>query len=74
MKLTLLGEAFNLFNFTNFYSVSTTQFNYAGPGTGACTGHTNGCLVAVPTFLSPTASNNNLYGARQLQISGRFTF
>jgi hypothetical protein len=73
-KLTLLGEAFNLFNFTNFYAVSTTQFTYTAAGTGACSGHSNGCLVPVSTYLSPTASNNGLYGARQLQISGRFTF
>jgi len=31
-------------------------------------------VVANPAFLTPTASNNNLYGARQLQISGRLTF
>jgi hypothetical protein len=74
MKLTLLGEAFNLFNFTNFFSVNTTQFTYTAAGTGACAGHTNGCLVPVSSFLTPSASNNGLYGARQLQISGRFTF
>jgi hypothetical protein len=73
-KLTLLGEAFNLFNFTNFFSVNTTQFTYTAAGTGACAGHSNGCLVPVSSFLTPSASNNGLYGARQLQISGRFTF
>ena len=73
-RLSLLGEAFNLFNFTNFFSVNTTQFNYTAAGVGACAGHTNGCVVANPAFLTPSSSNNNLYGARQLQVSGRFTF
>jgi hypothetical protein len=74
MKLSLLGEAFNLFNFTNFFTVNTTQYNYTAAGSGLCAGHTNNCVVANPAFLTPTASNNNLYGARQLQISGRLTF
>jgi len=74
LKLALIGEAFNVFNFTNFYTVNTTAYNYSGPGSGACAGHTNGCLVANPAFMAPLTSNNNLYGARQLQISGRITF
>ncbi len=74
VKLSLLGEAFNVFNHTNVFSVNTQQYTYTGPGTGACTGHTNGCLVPVTSFLTPSATNNNLFGARQLQISGRLTF
>jgi hypothetical protein len=74
MRLSLLGEAFNLFNFTNFFTVNSTQYNYTAAGSGLCAGHTNNCVVANPAFLTPTASNNNLYGARQLQISGRLTF
>jgi len=74
MKLSVLGEAFNLFNFTNFFGVNSTEYNYSAPGSGACAGHTNGCVVLNPAFLTPTVSNNGLYGARQLQISGRITF
>jgi hypothetical protein len=74
VKLSFLGEAFNLFNFTNFYTVNTTEFNYSAAGSGACVGHTNGCVVANPAFMVPLTSNNNLYGARQLQISARLTF
>jgi len=73
-KLSLAGEAFNLFNFTNFFSVNTTSYNLTAAGSGVCAGHTNGCLVPVASYLTPTASNNGLYGARQLQISGRITF
>lgn len=74
IRLSFAGDAFNLFNFTNFYSVNNTEYNYAGPGSGVCAGHTNGCLVANPAFLSPLTSNNNLSGARQLQVSARITF
>jgi len=74
VKLSLLGEAFNVFNHTNVYSVNTQQYTYFGPNAGVCNGHTNGCLVPVTTFLTPSATNNNLFGARQLQLSGRLTF
>jgi len=74
MGLSLAGEAFNLFNFTNFYSVNTTAYSFAAAGAAGCVGHANGCVIPSPTYLTPTASNNGLGGARQLQISGRFTF
>ena len=74
VKLSLLGEAFNIFNHTNVFTVNTQQYTYTGPGVGACSGHTNGCLIPVTSFLTPSATNNNLFGARQLQISGRLTF
>lgn len=74
VKLSLLGEAFNVFNHTNVFSVNTQQYTYTGPGVGVCGGHANGCLVPVASFLTPSATNNNLFGARQLQISGRITF
>ena len=35
-KLSLVGEAFNVFNFSNVYTVSTQQYTYTGPGTGVC--------------------------------------
>ena len=73
-RLSFVGEAFNLFNFTNFYTVNSTLYNYSAAGSGACAGHTNGCLVANPAFFAPLTSGSNLSGARQLQISGRFTF
>src|SRR5205085_4469747 len=74
LKFSLLGEAFNVFNFTNAYAVNNQQYTYTGAGSGACAGHVNGCLVPVTTFLTPSATNNNLFGARQLQISGRINF
>jgi hypothetical protein len=74
LRLSLVGEAFNLFNFTNFYSINNTEYNYSAAGSGVCAGHTNGCLVANPAFFAPLTSSSNLSGARQLQISGRITF
>ena len=74
VRLVLNGEAFNLFNKTNIYSLNTQQYTYTAAGTGACAGHTNNCLVPVTSFLTPSATNNNLVGARQLQISGRIYF
>jgi hypothetical protein len=71
-KLSFVGEAFNLFNFTNFFSVNSTQYNFAAAGSGA--GHTNACLVANPAFFAPLTSNNNLSGARQLQIPAALRF
>ena len=62
-KLSLVGEAFNLLNHTNVFAVSTTQYSLSGT-----------TLSPVASFLTPTATNNGLFGARQLQISGRFTF
>ncbi len=75
-KFQLIGEAFNIFNHTNFNSVNTTAYFYDAPGTSVCTvaGHTHGCLVPNPQFLAPTSSSDALYGARQLQISGKLTF
>jgi hypothetical protein len=76
MKLSLIGEAFNLFNHTNVSSVSTTAFSYVAAGSGACAGHTNACFVPYTStpYLSATATSNLLWGPRQLQVSGRITF
>ncbi len=62
-KFAFRAEAFNLFNFTNFTSVNSTEYNLSGT-----------TLTANPAFFAPTSSNNNLYGARQIQLSGRFSF
>jgi hypothetical protein len=74
VKLSMLGEAFNVFNHTNVFTVNTQQYTYTAAGSGLCSGHSNGCLIPVSSFLTPSATNNNLFGARQLQISGRITF
>ncbi len=74
LRLSLIGEAFNLFNHTNVSSVNTTAFFYAAPGSGLCAGHTNACFYPNSAFLAPTATSNLLWGTRQLQVSGRIMF
>jgi hypothetical protein len=74
VRLSLIGEAFNLFNHTNVSSVNTTGFTYSAAGSGVCLGHTNGCLVPNAAFLVPTATSNLIWGARQLQLSARLMF
>jgi hypothetical protein len=76
VKLSLIGEAFNLFNHTNVSGVSNTAFSYTAAGSGACAGHTNACFVPYTStpFLSATSTSNLLFGPRQLQVSGRLTF
>ena len=74
LRLSLIGEAFNLFNHTNVSGVFNTGFSYVGAGSGACAGHTNACYVPNPLFMSTTSTSNLMWGSRQLQISGRLTF
>ncbi len=78
IRLQLLAEAFNLFNHTNISGVNTTAFNYAAAGSASCPASLggNGCLTPSATFMAPTSSSstNGLYGARQLQVSGKITF
>ncbi|HEV2448026.1 MAG TPA: TonB-dependent receptor, partial [Candidatus Sulfopaludibacter sp.] len=74
IKLAMMGEIFNLFNHTNISSVNTTAFTYSAAGSGACSGHTNACLVPFTAFMAPTATSNLLWGPRQVQVSARLTF
>ena len=68
------ADAFNLFNSTIVQAVNTTAYTYSGPGVGACTGHTNGCLVPSASFASRTTTSGSLSGARQMQINAKFSF
>jgi hypothetical protein len=74
IRLSLLGELFNVVNHTNILSVNTTAFTYLAAGSGVCAGHANACMVPSPTFLAPTATSSLIFGPRQVQISGRLTF
>ena len=82
-RIRLLWEAFNLFNRVNFTSVETTAVNFTARSTtsssslcfsGPPRNHANDCLTPRSEFLSPTASGNRLIGARQMQVSLRFSW
>lgn len=62
-KLTLSGDAFNLFNHVNVTSVNTQMFSISG---------TN--LNFQPTFGAPTGSSNTLTAQRQIQLGLRLDF
>jgi Carboxypeptidase regulatory-like domain/TonB dependent receptor len=73
-KLDFSADAFNLFNSTEVTAANTSAYSYLKPGSGACTGHTNGCLAPISTFGAPTTTTSLLLGPRQLQINARFEF
>ncbi len=80
LKLSLIGEAFNLFNhpLITLAGPGTTTtpnaFNYTAAGTGICAGHTNGCISPNPAFPTPTQTTSAIYAPRQLQVSARLSF
>ena len=75
------AEAFNVANHRNILSVNTALVAYTAPGSGSCpvaaTGNV-GCLAPLASsaaqFESPASTSNIIYGARQLQLLGRFIF
>jgi hypothetical protein len=79
-KLSLVGEAFNLFNhpLITLAGPGTTTtpnaFNFAAAGAGVCSGHTNGCISPNPAFPTPTQATSAIYAPRQIQVSARFSF
>jgi hypothetical protein len=66
MSIEVLGEAFNLFNRSNFTGITDTLYTF--------TAATN-TLTFSPTYLTPTTINNTInYTPRQVQIGVRFHF
>jgi hypothetical protein len=85
-KLTLSGDAFNLFNHVNVTSVNTQMFAIQSSGTAhgvACSGSAP-CLVfqdpaitgnpSTSLFQAATQSSNSLSAQRQIQIGARLDF
>ena len=85
-KLTLSGDAFNLFNHVNVTGVNSQMFAIQSSGTAhgiACSGSAP-CLVfqdpaitgnaSTSPFLIPTASSNTLTAQRQIQVGLKLDF
>jgi hypothetical protein len=75
------AEAFNVANHRNILSVNTALVAYSAPGASGCPAATTGnvgCLGPLSTssaqFMTPSSTSNVIYGARQLQLLGRFIF
>ena len=77
-KLTLSGDAFNLFNHNNVTGVNATMFSICAAGASCVplggTKPTVNSLVFNPKFGLPTASSNNLIAQRQIQVGIRLDF
>lgn len=77
-KLTLSGDAFNLFNHNNVTGVNTTMFTICAAG-ASCTPlggakPAANSLVFNPRFGVPTASSNSLIAQRQIQVGIKLDF
>ncbi|SNT27721.1 Carboxypeptidase regulatory-like domain-containing protein [Granulicella rosea] len=73
------AELFNVANHRNILSVNTALASYVAPGSGACpTAAANplglGCFTQATAFATPSTTTNTIYGARQLQLIGKFIF
>ncbi len=88
-KLTLSGDAFNLFNHVNVTAVNSQMFSITAPTT-ATTVHGVSCSAAAPCFVyqdpaitgssstslfhASTQSSNSLIAQRQIQVGIKLTF
>jgi hypothetical protein len=63
MNVEILGEAFNIFNRTQFTGVNTTMYNLSGT-----------TLTFQPIFGTLFEAGGTLYRERQVQIGARFQF
>ncbi len=84
-KFEVAAEAFNVANHRNILSVNTAIVAYTAPGGAGCpaavAGNANsnvGCLgplaASAAQFMTPASTSNTIYGARQVQLLGRFIF
>jgi hypothetical protein len=78
-KLTLIGDAFNLFNHNNVTGVNATMFSICAPNVscsllGVGVKPASPTLVFNPKFGVPTSSSNTLTFQRQIQVGLKLTF
>ena len=77
-KLTLSGDAFNLFNHNNITAVNTTMYTICAAGASCTplggTKPTVNAFVFNPKFGVPTQSSNSLIAQRQIQVGIKLDF
>ena len=77
-KIEIAAEAFNLANHRNILSVNTNLVAYTAPTTAQAAAGSVGSLgplaASAAQFMTPATTSNTIYGARQLQLLGRFIF
>jgi len=76
-KLTLSGDAFNLFNHNNVTAVNTTMYTICAAGANCSASGTKptvNSLVFNPKFGVPTQSSNTLIAQRQIQVGIKLDF
>ncbi len=84
-KVEVAAEAFNVVNHRNILSVNTALVAYTAPGGTGCPAAVAGnptsnvgCLgplsASTAPFMSPSSTSSTIYGARQVQLIGRFIF
>ena len=74
----LAAEAFNVANHRNILSVNTALVAYTAPSAAAAAAGSVGSLGPLSSstagFMTPSSTSNVIYGARQVQLLGRFIF
>ena len=80
-KVEILAEAFNLFNWVNYTSFTTTKYSIASSSFDAAANMVTinltpsiSSATGLPTFLARTNASNTIYGPRDGQIGLKFVW
>lgn len=71
-QIEALAEGFNIFNWTNYTSYTATKYTVKSAVYDPAANMVTVTLADSPSFLTPTAASNTLYGPRDAQIGLKF--
>jgi len=71
-QIVALWEAFNVFDWTNYTSFTTTAYRATSSLVNPATGNVVVNLASDPNFAAPTAASNTLFGPRDMQLGLKF--
>jgi hypothetical protein len=71
-QIVALWEAFNVFNWKNYTSFTTTAYRATSSSVHEATGNVIVNLASDPNFAAPTAASNTLFGPRDMQLGLKF--